>query len=53
MGLAPARSKIELAFSALESSLSLKRSMQHELVFKTLESDCKAILTAALTANAT
>src|SRR6516164_8075124 len=46
MGLAPARSRIQLAFTALESSLSLKRCVQHELVFKTLESDRKAILPA-------
>jgi hypothetical protein len=44
MGLAPARNKIQIAFSALESLLSLKRSMQHELAFKTLESDRKPIL---------
>ena len=36
MGRAPARNKIQLAFSALESSLSLKHSTPHKLVFKTL-----------------
>jgi hypothetical protein len=46
VGRAPARNKIQLAFSALESSLSLKHSTPHKLVFKTLESDRKAILPA-------
>jgi hypothetical protein len=48
MGLAPARNKIQIAFNALESLLSLKRSMQHELVFKTLESDRKPMCRSQL-----